>query len=57
MKIIVLLVIISLVLAISFLISFFWAINNGQFDDSFTPSMRAIEDDNIKGEKNVSRKI
>lgn len=45
MKIIILLVVVSLVLAIGFLISFIWAVKSGQYDDDYTPSVRVLFDD------------
>ncbi|WP_235293942.1 cbb3-type cytochrome oxidase assembly protein CcoS [Portibacter lacus] len=47
MKIILLLIGVSLVLALGFLFAFFWAVKDGQYDDDHTPSMRMLfEDDN-----------
>ncbi|WP_235296415.1 cbb3-type cytochrome oxidase assembly protein CcoS [Portibacter marinus] len=45
MRIILVLIIISLLLAIGFLTAFFWAVNDGQYDDDFTPSIRILFDD------------
>lgn len=36
------LVLLSLVVAIGFLIAFFWAVSSGQYDDSYTPSVRIL---------------
>jgi cbb3-type cytochrome oxidase maturation protein len=48
MKVILLLIAISLIIAIGFLISFFWAVKSGQYDDDYTPSVRILfEDDPI----------
>lgn len=42
----------SLLLAIGFLIAFFWAQRSGQNDDLHTPSMRILlDDDGIDDEK------
>lgn len=49
MKIIFFLIIISLLIAIGFLIAFFWAVSSGQYDDDYTPSVRILFDD--KNEK------
>ncbi|MBC8216093.1 MAG: cbb3-type cytochrome oxidase assembly protein CcoS [Candidatus Marinimicrobia bacterium] len=46
MKILILLISVSLFMAIGFLLSFFWAVRSGQYDDSYTPSIRSIMDDN-----------
>ncbi len=37
----------SVFLALVFLIAFFWAIKNGQNDDTYTPSLRILFDDEI----------
>ena len=45
MKIILLLILISLTLAASFLLAYLWAARSGQFDDEYTPSVRILFDD------------
>jgi len=45
MSIIILLIGISLLISIVFLIAFFWNIKSGQYDDSYTPSVRILFDD------------
>ena len=47
MKIILLLIIISLLIAGGFLFAFFWAVKDGQYDDDYTPSMRILIDDDM----------
>lgn len=47
MQIIVLLILIGLVVAVGFLFAFFWAVKDGQYDDSMTPSMRILIDDDM----------
>jgi len=32
-------------MALGFLIAFFWAVRDGQYDDDTTPSMRILMDD------------
>jgi cbb3-type cytochrome oxidase maturation protein len=39
------LIAISICVAIVFLVSFLWAVNRGQFDDDYTPSVRILFDD------------
>ena len=57
MKIIFGLIAISLIIAIGFLISFFWAVKSGQYDDDYTPSVRMLFDDElIKNKKNKNNK-
>ncbi|MBK6364770.1 MAG: cbb3-type cytochrome oxidase assembly protein CcoS [Saprospiraceae bacterium] len=48
MKIILFLIIISIIVAGSFLAAFFWAVKSGQYDDDYTPSLRILLDDDIK---------
>ncbi|GAB3519920.1 cbb3-type cytochrome oxidase assembly protein [Emticicia fontis] len=45
MAVIIFLVIAALVVAGGFLASFFWATNDGQFDDTYTPAVRILFDD------------
>lgn len=45
MKIIIVLIALSLLLALGFLISFLWAVRTGQYDDDYTPSVRILLDD------------
>jgi cbb3-type cytochrome oxidase maturation protein len=45
MGIIYLMLIVSLVIALFFLVSFFWATKNGQYDDDYSPSVRILFDD------------
>lgn len=53
MKIILLLIAVSLLVALGFLAAFFWAVNDGQYDDDYTPSVRILFDD-IKEEKKTN---
>ncbi|NQV37918.1 MAG: cbb3-type cytochrome oxidase assembly protein CcoS [Candidatus Marinimicrobia bacterium] len=39
------LIIASLFVAICFLLAFLWAVKNGQYEDSYTPSIRMLLDD------------
>ena len=45
MKIIVLLIACSILIATGFLIVFVWAIRSGQYDDTYSPSVRILVDD------------
>lgn len=53
MKIILLLIFISLLLALGFLIAFLWAVRQGQYDDDYTPSVRILFDDEEKTNSNT----
>ena len=50
MSVIFILIIISVVVAVLFLVAFIWAVKSGQFDDTVSPSIRILFDDK-KGEK------
>ena len=45
MKVIIGLILISLILVTGFVFAFFWAVNSGQYDDDYTPSVRILLDD------------
>ena len=45
MLVIFLLIFISLTLAVTFFAAFVWAVKSGQFEDTFTPSMRMLTDE------------
>ncbi|MFT6828567.1 MAG: cbb3-type cytochrome oxidase maturation protein [Roseivirga sp.] len=51
MSVILILILISLVVAIVFLSAFFWAVKSGQFDDTYSPSVRMLFDDKLKKDK------
>jgi len=61
MQIIVFIIIISLTVATGFLCAFFWAVKDGQYEDSYTHSIRLLIDDDmipIEGpEENQSKEI
>ena len=52
MGIIYLMLIVSLVIALFFLLSFFWATKSGQYDDDYTPSVRILFDDEQNKQEN-----
>jgi cbb3-type cytochrome oxidase maturation protein len=45
MKIIVVLILISVAIAVVFLLVFYWSMKSGQYDDTYTPSVRMLFDD------------
>ena len=61
MSVIILLIIFSVIVATTFLVAFIWAVRSGQFDDTKSPSVRMLFDDDIsskdqKGnEKNINK--
>lgn len=55
MSIIFILVIIGAIVAGGFLLAFVWAVKSGQYEDSYSPSVRILFDDHInKPENNQS---
>lgn len=46
MNIILLMVPMALLLGVGFVVAFFWATSEGQFDDLETPAHRILKDDN-----------
>ncbi|MHA7112025.1 cbb3-type cytochrome oxidase assembly protein CcoS [Sunxiuqinia elliptica] len=52
MSVVFVLIIIGILVASVFLIAFIWAVRNGQFEDSYTPSVRILFDDPISSEEN-----
>jgi len=46
LKVIILLLSVSLLVAIGFLIAFIWGAKTGQFDDDYSPAQRIFFDDN-----------
>lgn len=49
MTIIILLIAVSLSIALLFLFLFFWNVKSGQYDDTYTPSVRILfEDRNVE---------
>lgn len=45
MNVILILIILSLGIALFFLCGFIWSVRSGQFDDTCTPSMRVLTDE------------
>lgn len=46
MSVIFVLIVIGILVASGFLVAFIWAVKTGQFDDTYTPSVRMLFDDN-----------
>lgn len=51
MSVIVILILFSLLVAIVFLCAFIWAVRSGQYNDTYTPSVRVLFDE-VKPVKN-----
>lgn len=54
MGIIVLLIGISIAIAITFLLIFLWNLKSGQYEDTYTPSVRMLFDDKTKKKKDAT---
>lgn len=48
MNIMFLLIGVSFLVAFLFLVLFIWAVKSGQYDDTFTPSIRVLFDDDLE---------
>ena len=61
MGIIYLMLIVSLVIALFFLVAFLWSTKTGQYEDDFGPSVRILFDNEVKTEQikneNGSREV
>lgn len=56
MTVIIILIVFSVLVAGGFLVAFFWAVRSGQYDDTYSPSVRMLFDDKkSKSEKNHSK--
>lgn len=55
MLVVFLLIFISLTLATLFLACFIWAVRSGQFEDTCTPSMRILSDEESVKAKSLSK--
>lgn len=54
MSVLILLILVSLAVAIGFLISFIWSVKNGQYEDDYTPAVRMLFDDKKTSENHQS---
>jgi len=56
MSVLLVLVIVSVLVAGSFLGAFIWSVKKGQYDDDYTPSIRMLFDDPVSIEQKSSNK-
>jgi cbb3-type cytochrome oxidase maturation protein len=54
MSVIVILILASLGLALAFLSGFIWAVKSGQFEDTYTPSMRILTEETKSNQTSVT---
>jgi cbb3-type cytochrome oxidase maturation protein len=47
MSVLFILIIVSIIVAASFLGAFLWSVKNGQYEDGYTPSVRMLFDDEL----------
>lgn len=52
MNVIILLIIVSLSVALVFLVLFIWSVSKGQFDDDYTPALRILDDNTLNQKSN-----
>jgi cbb3-type cytochrome oxidase maturation protein len=56
MSIVFMLVIIGVVVAGTFLFGFIWSVKSGQYEDSYSPSVRILFDDHKESETSEAKK-
>lgn len=56
MSVLFVLILVSMVVAGGFLALFIWAVRSGQFDDTFTPSVRMLFEDKKKEKESEKSK-
>jgi len=56
MSVIIILIIISVIVAVFFLGIFIWAVKSGQFDDTVSPSIRMLFENDKKESKNDQKR-
>ena len=57
MSVVFILVFVAIIMAGAFLVAFIWAVKSGQYEDTYTPSVRILFDDMlVKKEKEEEKK-
>jgi cbb3-type cytochrome oxidase maturation protein len=51
MSVILMLILASIIVAVIFLLAFRWAVKSGQYDDTYSPSVRMLFDDKVRKKK------
>ncbi len=57
MTVIIILIIASVLVALGFLAAFFWAVRSGQYDDTFSPSVRILFDEKLQDTDKKDKKV
>lgn len=56
MSVIIILIVISVLVAGAFLTAFLWAVKSGQYDDTYSPSVRILFDEKKPKKKEIKSK-
>jgi cbb3-type cytochrome oxidase maturation protein len=60
MSVVFILVFVAIIMAVAFLIAFIWAVKSGQYEDTYTPSVRILFDDaeikEVENSKEIQKK-
>lgn len=56
MSVIVILIIASILVAVGFLAAFIWSVKSGQYDDTYSPSVRILFDETPQPQKLKQKK-
>ncbi|MDO8929232.1 MAG: cbb3-type cytochrome oxidase assembly protein CcoS [Bacteroidota bacterium] len=54
MSVVIVLVFVAIIMAGIFLLAFIWSVKNGQYEDTYTPSVRILFDDPVVVQKDES---
>lgn len=55
MSVLIILILVSLAVAIGFLVAFIWSVRAGQYDDDYTPSVRMLFDDKVNTKTGINQ--
>lgn len=55
MEVLFILIVISLIVAGGFLLAFIYSVKNGQYEDTYTPSVRMLFDNDNNSDKNQTK--
>ena len=56
MSVLFVLIVVGILVASGFLGAFIWAVKSGQYDDTYTPSVRILFDDSIEEKEKITNK-
>ncbi|MDP3434748.1 MAG: cbb3-type cytochrome oxidase assembly protein CcoS [Bacteroidota bacterium] len=55
MSVVIVLVFVAIIMAGIFLLAFIWSVKNGQYEDTYTPSVRILFDDPVMKEEEKTK--